>query len=137
LMMTLDESGVERSFLSSEERFATVKALYSKNLIVPTVGDFAGPKALRAIADYLKAHGATLSAFYVSNVEQYLQQNGVWQSFCSNVATMPIDESSVYIRPSGIGVVRPVGGQTPPITRVPGPLMPVAAEVAANNCAGK
>jgi hypothetical protein len=62
-------------------------------------GDFAGPKALRAIGAYLKERGATVTAFYVSNVEQYLFQDGKSTAFYENVATLPITESSVFIRP--------------------------------------
>ena len=101
LMGSVDNrSGEERSYLASEEKFALIKAMSGKNLIVPVVGDFAGPKALRAIGAWLKARGATVSAFYVSNVEQYLRQNGVWPAFCANVAALPLDRSSVFIRPN-------------------------------------
>ena len=107
LMMTLDTaSRTERSYLHSEESFAFLKALQAKNLVVPVVGDFAGPKALRAVGQYVKERGAVVSAFYVSNVESYLTRNGVWPAFCANVATMPLDDTSVFIRPSmGGGVV--------------------------------
>lgn len=101
LMATTDENGAERSYLSSEERFTYVKNMESHNLIVPVVGDFAGPQALRAVGSYLKGHGATVAAFYVSNVEDYLQRNGVWTKFCANVATLPLDSESVFIRPNG------------------------------------
>ena len=67
-----DRSGQPRSFLSSEENYQYIKSLHEKNLIVPVSGDFAGPKAIRAIAAYLKEHRGTVRAFYVSNVEQYL-----------------------------------------------------------------
>ena len=101
LMGSVDRrSGVERSFLASEESFALVKAMESRNLIVPVVGDFAGPKALRAIGAWLDAHGARVSVFYVSNVEQYLESNGVWPKFCANVATLPVDASSIFVRPN-------------------------------------
>ena len=92
-------TGEERSYLSSEAAFAAVKEIERKNLIVPVVGDFAGPKALRAIGTYLREHGATVNAFYVSNVEMYLRRNGVWPAFCANVATLPVDASSIFIRP--------------------------------------
>jgi hypothetical protein len=42
-----------------------------------------------------------LGAFYVSNVERYLQRNGVWATFCANAASLPIDADSVFIRPGG------------------------------------
>jgi hypothetical protein len=89
----------ERTYLASEETFAFVKSLHARNLIVPVVGDFAGPKALRAVGAYLRDRGATVSAFYVSNVEMYLHRNGVWPAFCANVAAMPLDAASTFIRP--------------------------------------
>jgi hypothetical protein len=94
-------SGEVFTYLADEERFDRVKALQQKNLIVPVVGDFAGPKALRAVGAYLKEKGAVVTAFYVSNVESYLERNGVWAAFCANVASMPLDAASVFIRPSG------------------------------------
>jgi hypothetical protein len=98
LMTTDDGQGQARSYLGSEENFAFMKDLQAKNLVVPIVGDFAGPKAIRAVAGYLKEKEATVSAFYLSNVEQYLRQNGVWNSFCQNVTTLPLDETSTFIR---------------------------------------
>ena len=71
--------------------------------MVPVVGDFGGPKALRAIGTYLKAQGATVTAFYLSNVEQYLYQDGKWDAFCRNVASMPLDSSSSFIRTTNGG----------------------------------
>jgi len=101
LMASVDsQSGEERGYLATEENFALVKTMESRNLIVPVVGDFAGPKALRAIGTWVKARGATVGAFYVSNVEQYLEQKGAWPAFCANVATLPLDRSSVFVRPS-------------------------------------
>jgi hypothetical protein len=49
------------------------------------------------VGKYLKEQGATVTAFYLSNVEQYLTQNGVWQSFCNNVASLPLSEESTFI----------------------------------------
>jgi hypothetical protein len=94
-----DASGTPRSFLSSEENYAYVKDLHTRNLIVPVSGDFAGPKALRSMGAWLQSRGATVSAFYVSNVEQYLFQDGKAQMFYDNVATLPVNDSSVFIRP--------------------------------------
>ena len=39
-----------------------------------------------------------VGAFYLSNVEQYLEQDGKWGTFCRNVATLPLDASSTFIR---------------------------------------
>jgi hypothetical protein len=96
---SLDAAGQPQSFLSSEEHFRSVKSLQEKNLIVPVSGDFGGPKAIRAIGAYLQKRGAVVSAFYLSNVEQYLFQDGKQRAFYDNVAALPVNEKSVFIRP--------------------------------------
>jgi hypothetical protein len=98
LMTATDSESRARSYLASEDAFVFVKALESKNLVVPIVGDFAGPRALRAVGAYLKSRSAVVSAFYVSNVEQYLRVERVWGSFCGNAARLPIDDQSTFIR---------------------------------------
>jgi len=98
LMTATDENRVERSYLASEETFRVMKDLETRNLLVPLVGNFAGPKAIRAVGQYLKDKGTTVSAFYLSNVEMYLMQDGLMGSFCRNVATLPLDETSTFIR---------------------------------------
>jgi hypothetical protein len=98
LMTATDSEGHARSYLATEEAFDAVKALETKNLVVPVVGDFAGTRALRDVAAYLKTHAAIVSAFYVSNVEQYLRVERVWGAFCGNAARLPIDEASTFIR---------------------------------------
>lgn len=107
LMTATDAAGVPRSFLSSEDRFAFMKDLESRNLVIPVVGNFEGPKALRAIAAYVKSVGGTVSAFYLSNVEQYLAS---WESFCRNVAALPLDAHSTFIRSAQGGGFGPRGG---------------------------
>jgi hypothetical protein len=97
LMTTTDGAGQARSYLANETLFGVMKDLETKNLVVPLVGDFAGPKAIRAVGKYLKEQGVTVTAFYLSNVEQYLGQNGVWQSFCNNVASLPLTDTSTFI----------------------------------------
>jgi hypothetical protein len=99
LMTDSDINGKPRSFLASEESFRTVKQMHMDNLIVPVVGDFGGSTAIRSVAAYLKERGATVSAFYVSNVEQYLFMSDAWKKFYDNVAELPLDSKSVFIRP--------------------------------------
>ena len=98
LMTATDADGHARSYLASEESFTFLKTLETNNLLVPVVGDFAGPKAIRSVGRYLKEKRGTVSAFYLSNVEMYLRRDGLWASFCANVATLPLDESSTFIR---------------------------------------
>jgi hypothetical protein len=98
LMTSTDAQGVFRSYLANEENFNVMKSLEAKNLIVPVVGNFGGTKAIRAVGKYLKDHEGLVTAFYLSNVEQYLQQDGIWDNFCRNVAMLPLDTSSTFIR---------------------------------------
>jgi hypothetical protein len=102
LMMSDDGEGHYRSYLASEDSFAFLKDLERRNLVVPVVGDFSGNKAIRAVATYLKSVDAMVSAFYLSNVEQFLFQDGKWSRLCSSVAALPIDDTSMFIR-SGRG----------------------------------
>jgi hypothetical protein len=98
LMTATDTSTVARSFLASEDNFHIVKDLETRNLIVPVVGNFAGPKAIREVARYLRLHDTAVSAFYVSNVEQYLGREGGLEEFCASAATLPVDDTSMFIR---------------------------------------
>jgi hypothetical protein len=129
-----DASGQPRSFLSTEENFRTVKSLHDRNLILPITGDFGGPKAIRAIGAYLKAHEGVVHAFYVSNVEQYLFGDGADRAFYANVATLPVDSMSVFIRPYSMR--RGGGGPTESLCPI-GPFIQaaVAGRVMSNDAA--
>jgi len=97
LMAATDEAGEARSFLADEPAFRFIKDLQQRNLIVPLIGDFAGPRTLRGIGEYARRRRASISAFYVSNVEEYLPgQSG--RAFCANVASLPLTPESVFIR---------------------------------------
>jgi hypothetical protein len=111
LMMETDEEGRHRSYLATEQNFNGMRELEIKNLLVPVVGDFAGPLALRSVGAYLKAHNATVKAFYTSNVEQYLfQSDENWRKFYTNVGHLPLDSTSVFIR----AVIRTISGELSP-----------------------
>jgi len=99
LMSETDEHGEHRSYLASEDQFRALSEIEKNNAVVPIVGNFAGPKALRAVGEYLRQHNATVTAFYTSNVEMYLfQQGDDWKKFYSNVATLPFTDKSTFIR---------------------------------------
>jgi hypothetical protein len=98
LMLASDSRGVARSYLATEAAFTTVKDLQQRNLIVPVVGNFGGARALRAVGSWVRERGATVSMFYLSNVEQYLRQQGLHSVFCANVASMPLAPLSTFVR---------------------------------------
>jgi len=99
LMMETDSQNRNRNFLVSDANYQFVRQMQQKNLIVPVVGDFAGPKAMRAVASYVREHGGEVTAFYVSNVEEYIRSpQSVWSSYCKNIASLPINNTSMFIR---------------------------------------
>lgn len=98
LIVQPDQHGKLGNFLATKEDYEFVRDLHRKNLVIPVVGDFAGKKALAAIGDYLRKGGFTVTAFYTSNVEQYLFQNGVFTGFAENVRKLPITDKSLFIR---------------------------------------
>jgi hypothetical protein len=104
LMIATDREGEARSFLATEHNFQTVRQLQEKNLIIPLVGDFAGDKTIEKVGEYLRQHDATVSVFYLSNVEQYLfQQRDDWRRFYRNVEALPVDSSSTFVRSASRG----------------------------------
>jgi hypothetical protein len=103
LMKAVDQGGFEHSFLATEDAFLWMKKFETENRLVPLMGDFAGPKALRAVGQYLSERHATVAAFYLSNVEEYLKQDGKQTTFCENASTLPIDDTSTFIRSSRSG----------------------------------
>jgi hypothetical protein len=100
------------NFLASNEDYLFVREMHRRNLIIPVVGDFAGKKALVSIGDYVRKNGLTVTAYYTSNVEQYLFSNEVFDRFAANVKKLPITDKSVFIRA--------VAGRMPHPARLPG-----------------
>lgn len=93
-----DPEGTARGFLASEDAFRFVQTMEREGRVIPVVGDFAGDRAMPGIAAYLAKEKLTVSAFYTSNVEQYLLEPKVWTKYARNVAALPIDDKSLFIR---------------------------------------
>lgn len=116
LQTTSDTAGKNWAYLATEANFRWLKDFESKNLLVPIVGDFGGPKAIRAVGRYVADHHAAVSAFYTSNVEQYLfQSDSAWVRYYQNVATLPLDSTSMFIRSVGGGFRGIVSPGSPPM----------------------
>ncbi len=98
LILERDLNGRMGNFLATREDYEYVRDMQERNRVIPVVGDFAGPKALSSIADYLRNNGYVVSVFYTSNVEQYLFLNGVFRAYVENVRRLPITEKSLFIR---------------------------------------
>ena len=98
LILATGQDGQRGNFLAAEADFQFVRMLQEQNRIIPVVGDFAGTKALAAVARYLRGNGYKVSAFYTSNVEEYLYENKVFGRFAENVCRLPVSRRSVIIR---------------------------------------
>jgi hypothetical protein len=96
LAVSTDGRGKNWVYLAKEESYKHIREMQLKNLIVPLVADFTGVKAIRAVSQYVKDHGSTLSVFYISNVEDYIQPG--WSAYLSNLAVLPADDSTLLIR---------------------------------------
>lgn len=96
LMTSKDFTGASQSFLAAEERFQFVKALHTRNLIVPVVGDFGGPKAFRAIGSYVREHRGLIRSVYASNVGVYLSTQQAL-AFCGNLAALPMPTAAWFL----------------------------------------
>jgi hypothetical protein len=98
LLRTKSPDGRELGFLARESDFRFVQAMQREHRLIPIVGDFAGDRAMPGIAAYLRQKGLTVSTFYVSNVEQYLFEGKVWDKWARNIAALPVDAESVFLR---------------------------------------
>ncbi len=98
LITQRDLVGQRASYLAREADFQFLKGLHARNLVVPIVGDLAGPKALNAIAAELRRRGEVVSVLYTSNVEDYLIRDGRFPYYADALATLPRNARSVIIR---------------------------------------
>jgi hypothetical protein len=98
LLVAQDPEGRRLGFLATRAGFETVQRLHRLNRIVPVVGDFAGTQALQGVATELRRRKLPVSAFYVSNVEQYLFEPAKWTQYVANVLALPTRDDAVFIR---------------------------------------
>jgi hypothetical protein len=98
LLLERDLSGQLNNYFNSEDEFQFLKRFEAQDLVVPVVGDLSGPQAMKAIGKYIAEIREQVSAFYVSNVEFYLQRQGTFEKFIENVKSLPVNNRSVIIR---------------------------------------
>jgi hypothetical protein len=98
LLLARGPDGEPSHFLSRPEDYDHVRRLAREGRLVPVVGDFAGSHALKAIGEFAREQGETVTAFYVSNVEFYLLRGDLFSRYAENVRALPITQSSELIR---------------------------------------
>ena len=97
-MLETDLEGNRRNWLASAEAYDFVRDMELDNRVIPVVGDFSGDQAFLKLGRFLASRRATVSTFYVSNVEFYLFRQDKWSEFVENVEELPTTDSSVFIR---------------------------------------
>src|SRR5262249_37291361 len=108
LMEAADSNVSPKSYLGTEESYRFIRDMEMRGKIIPVFGDFGGRKSLRAIGPSVRDHDARINYFYTSNVEPFLFPrpavdpahivNGGWSNYMASVETLPIDETSVFLR---------------------------------------
>jgi hypothetical protein len=98
LLLETDSRGRRASYLASEDDFQFLRTLQAQDRIVPVVGDFSGTHALAAVGDWMALHKEQLSAFYVSNVEDYLYRGATFGPYVENLKHLPHSSRAVVIR---------------------------------------
>lgn len=98
LLLETDGTGRQGHYLASEDAFQFVKSLQDRDRVIPVTGNLSGPSALIGIGRTMTEKGETLSAFYASNVEFYLEREGSYLRFVSNLGRLPHTNRSVVIR---------------------------------------
>ena len=98
LLQSETADGRQLGFLASETAYRKVRALEMEGRVVPMVGDLAGPHTLRRIATELRRKSLVLGTAYLSNVEQYLFEEGIWPSWFENLKRIPRHPEAIVLR---------------------------------------
>ncbi|MEM1250499.1 MAG: hypothetical protein AAGK22_29310 [Acidobacteriota bacterium] len=98
LVAAQEPGGGDASFLATQERYDAVRSLVLANRLVPVVGNFAGPEALRRIGDFAREQELEVTTFYTSNVEDYLLRDGVFARWAENVLGLPLADDGLFVR---------------------------------------
>jgi hypothetical protein len=98
LLFETNRQGQRANFLMAEDDYQFVRGLQQRDLIVPVVGNVAGPSALAAIGRAVRRRGEAVTVFYVSNVELYLFRDGLYSRYADTVSALPRNSHSLLIR---------------------------------------
>jgi len=97
LLGMLTPEGAPLGFLANEATFLRIQAIENAHGVIPVVGSLQGGVLLR-VADQLRRRGLQLGAIYVSNIEQYLFENGQWDAWVAVLRSLPCHHDAILIR---------------------------------------
>lgn len=98
LMEQKGRDGMQQHFLATRKDYEFLRDLQLQNRIIPIIGDFAGSKAFRAIAGYLRENSHSVAVFYASSVEEILDVDGKFGRYAANIGELPITPGSYILR---------------------------------------
>lgn len=98
ILLERDRDGTYQNYLATEALFEQLQDFEEENRLIPVVGDFAGPDALRRVGEFLRDNSLEISVFYVSNVEYYLAGLPAWDDYLENLRHLPFRGDAVFIR---------------------------------------
>ena len=90
-----DEISQPHTWLGDAEKYAYLRSMAQKGLIVPRLGDLNGPRTMLQIADAAKAAKLPVHVVYLSNAESWF---GYGDGFRRNFAALPFDEQTSVVR---------------------------------------
>ena len=102
-----DRSNTPGHFLARDSTYQTVRSLQIGDRLIPLTGNFASPKCLPKLADWLKARRLAVSIFYLADVEFFLVRSGLYPAFAAHLARLPWAPGAVLIRTSTREIASP------------------------------
>jgi hypothetical protein len=93
-------SGRPGHWLADDSLFEVVRGLHLDDAILPVVADWAGDRAMKAVADHAKGTKMQVGVVYVSDVEFFLFRGGLFDRYVANLARLPIHPRAVIVRTS-------------------------------------
>ncbi len=88
------------SFLTSQEQYDHLRALYREGKVLTIRGDFTANRTIKGIAEMLETLEMPISILYLSNVEQYIGWN---RAFRRNMERFPLSDDALVLRTYGWG----------------------------------
>ncbi len=90
-----DEISQSHTWLGDVEKYAYIRNMAQKGLIVPRLGDLNGPRTVMQIAEAAKSAKLPVRVVYFSNAESWF---GYGEGFRRNFSALPFDEQTSVIR---------------------------------------
>jgi hypothetical protein len=90
-----DEISQPHTWLGDAEKYAYMRKLAQKGLIVPRLGDLNGPRTVMQIAEAAKAAKVTVRVVYLSNAESWFSYGA---GFRRNLSALPFDDQTSVVR---------------------------------------